>query len=236
MSIEAVAWALKQSLPKKQTAKLILIALANHHNESTGECYPAKRKLREAGCCDKRTLERNMKWLEANGWLKRVTRHAGKGGKGRQTSNSYLINFGKSDGGQFAVGGQIDGPSDCRRAGDGKLPRGTSLNHKNEPSAQARDENFSPEEASPLPAPCPSPAPASAAPAPNWRNRLIQYRNRNIWAKNWGPPMHAPGCLVPAELVREWDATQGKAFVEEEPKPAWQTKKRTWQTASTAVN
>lgn len=236
MSIEAVAWALKQKLPKKQTAKLILIALANHHNESTGECYPAKRKLMDAGCCDRRTVERNVKWLEDNGWIKRSARHAKKGGKGRQTSNSYLINFSKSDGGQIAVGGQIDGPSECRGTGTGKLPEGISLNHKNEPCAPTGAvSNLSPEEASPAAAPCPPPASALAATV-DWRNRLIQYRKRAIWAKNWGPPMHAPGCLVPADLVREWDATQSKAFVEEEQKPAWQ-KKRTWQQAgNTTVN
>lgn len=99
-------------------------------------------------------------------------------------------------------------------------------------------ENFSPEEVSPAAPPSPPSVPASAVRPIDWRNRLIQYRKRGVWARNnkWGPPMHQPGCLVPPELVREWDATQGKAFTEEEPKPAWQ-KKRTWQQAgNTTVN
>lgn len=102
--------------------------------------------------------------------------------------------------------------------------------------ARARISKISPEEAQPAAAPCPPPALAPAA-AIDWRNRLIQYRKRAIWAKNWGPPMHAPGCLVPPDLVREWDATSGKAFTEEEQKPAWQgRKKRDWQAASSAIN
>lgn len=98
------------------------------------------------------------------------------------------------------------------------------------------DRNFSPEEVSPPPAPRPTPAAVPAATV-DWRNRLIQYRRRAIWPPKWGPPMHAPGCLVPPDLVREWDATSGKAFTEEEQKPAWQgRKKRDWQAASSAIN
>lgn len=112
----------------------------------------------------------------------------------------------------------------------------TLENKKIESAPTGADRNISPEEAPPAAAPCPPPASAPAA-AIDWRNRLIQYRKRAIWAKNWGPPMHAPGCLVPPDLVREYDATQGKAFVEEEQKPAWQgRKKRDWQHASSAIN
>lgn len=243
MSIEAVAWALKQNVTEtlpngkiaaKHTAKLVLIALANHHNESTGECYPAKWRLMEASCSSEKTVERCLRWLEAEGWIKRIP---GYTEKGRRTSNSYLINFSKNSGGQVDPLPQPVRGSRRRRPVPDKLTESTSLNRKNEPCAPTgADRNISPEEAPPAAAPCPPPASAPAA-AIDWRNRLIQYRRRAIWPPKWGPPMRAPGCLVPPDLVREWDATQGKAFVEEEQKPAWQgRKKRDWQHASSAIN
>ena len=107
---------------------------------------------------------------------------------------------------------------------------------KIESAPTGADRNISPEEVPPAAASCPTPAAPPAA-AIDWRNRLIQYRRRAIWPPKWGPPMHAPGCLVPPDLVREYDTTQGKAFVEEEQKPAWQgRKKRDWQQAGSAIN
>jgi hypothetical protein len=152
MSIEAVAWALKQevfeTLPNgkkvaKHTAKLVLIALANHHNESTGECYPSKKKLMEAACCSEKTAERCLQWLEAEGWIKRVP---GYTEKGRRTSNTYLINRDKFNGGQLDPLPQPVRGTSRRRPAPVKLTPSTSLNHKNKPSA-SRSENFSPRKA-----------------------------------------------------------------------------------------
>lgn len=128
-----------------------------------------------------------------------------------------------------------------RRKTWGTYKRKNPTKKKNEQkSASGAGENFSPEEVSPAAAPCPSPSAApAAAPEPDWRRRLALYRKNGNWAPagRWGPPMHAPGCLVPAELVKLWDDTQGNAFKEEAAKPAWQNrKKRNWQQASSAIN
>lgn len=136
MSIEAVAWALKQQvfevLPSgkkvaKHTAKLVLIALCNHHNESTGECYPAKRKLMEAGCASEKTVERCLQWLEAQGWIKRI---AGFTEKGRRTTNSYVLDRYSASGGQLDPLPQPVRGSSRRRPDTVKLSPITSLNHK----------------------------------------------------------------------------------------------------------
>ena len=48
MSLEAVAWALKQRVGDP-IAKLVLIGLANHHNEIKRPVLPAARTA--GGCC-----------------------------------------------------------------------------------------------------------------------------------------------------------------------------------------
>lgn len=244
MSSEAEKWALQQKVGDS-VAKLILASLGNHHHPSTGRCFPKLATLMAAAECSRSTVIRKLKFLEDRGWIKSISRYDANG---RQTSNEYALLFSRGQGvtltpspfeeartarvseGHPAVSGGNGGG--CQH-GDTPI----ILKEKNELGAPTgAGENLSPEEVSTPPAPRPAPVAAPAATV-DWRNRLIQYRKRAIWAKNWGPPMHAPGCLVPPELVREWDATQGKAFVEEEQKPAWQgRKKRDWQAASSAIN
>lgn len=97
MSIYAVAWALQQDVGDA-TAKLILISLCNHHNETTGECFPGKPKMAEAGCCSLATVKRKLAFLVRNEWVKPVRKY-GKGG--RHCRNFYEINFLKKSGAQF---------------------------------------------------------------------------------------------------------------------------------------
>jgi hypothetical protein len=92
MSLEAVAWSLRQKL-HDPTAKLILISLADHHNASTGECFPSRRRLAEAGCCSESTVKRKLAWLVESGWIVVKRRYCGNG---RQTSNAYEIVFDRS--------------------------------------------------------------------------------------------------------------------------------------------
>jgi hypothetical protein len=89
MSLEAVAWSLRQRLDDP-TAKLILISLADHHNASTGECFPSRRRLAEVGCCSESTVKRKLAWLVESGWIVVKRRYCGNG---RQTSNAYEIAF-----------------------------------------------------------------------------------------------------------------------------------------------
>lgn len=86
MSLEAVAWALKQRVGDS-TAKLILIGLADHHNASTELCCPRHALLAVAADCDERTVIRKLKVLEDGGWITLSHRFE----NGRQTSNSYVL-------------------------------------------------------------------------------------------------------------------------------------------------
>ena len=106
MSLEAVAWSLRQNVGDA-TAKLILISLADHHNASSGECFPSQARLAEVGCCDERTVKRKLAALVGQGWLTVKPRFAENG---RQTSNAYTINFARPSDDQTAekLGGQSD--------------------------------------------------------------------------------------------------------------------------------
>jgi hypothetical protein len=89
MSLEAVAWSLRQKLDDP-TAKLILISLADHQNPSTKECFPSRGRLAEAGCCSESTVKRKLAWLVEQGWIIVKPRYCQSG---RQTSNAYEIVF-----------------------------------------------------------------------------------------------------------------------------------------------
>jgi len=248
MSIKAISWAIEQDLIPLH--KVIIISLAMFQNDETGRCFPSRHKLAALVNVSEATLKRHLAILEEGGWIVRTARFNKK--TGLQTSNGYFINFRKGRRLNMSPLPQYDdieieeaqnepptkpGGATAEPPGGSTAEPPTTLKENLKRIAPTgADRNISPEEVSPAAAPCPPPASTPAA-AIDWRNRLVQYRKRAIWAKNWGPPMHAPGCLVPPDLVREWDATQGKAFVEEEQKPAWQgRKKRDWQHASSAIN
>jgi len=91
MSIQAVAWVLSQKgedLPG--TARLVMIALANHADHTSGHCWPSIETIsREAGCGE-RTASRYLGALRRNGWLDvRSTQRA----SGKFRSNDYWILF-----------------------------------------------------------------------------------------------------------------------------------------------
>jgi len=262
MSGEMALWAVRQDI-KDPIAKLVLVALCEHCNE-VGECYPNHETLSDYVRRSKVYIREKIRLLEADGWLKRTKRfgpnkrqtsnlytinedrgetrkayHARKSLEAEERASKRSKTKSSGDGGaspRSSGDAMAAGGRDARQAPVSVMPGKQAMNNKDKKVApDGAVSKISPEEAPPAAAPCPPPTPANAAP-PNWRNRLIQYRKRGIWAKNWGPPMHAPGCLVPPDLVREWDATQGKAFVEEEQKPAWQgRKKRDWQQAGNAT-
>jgi DNA-binding transcriptional regulator YhcF (GntR family) len=86
MSIQAVAWALEQTLGDAQ-AKLILISLCNSHNSNTGKCFPSHSTIAHEADCSKRTVIRKLKWLEEQGWIEIIPTFKG----GQQVSNAYYI-------------------------------------------------------------------------------------------------------------------------------------------------
>lgn len=73
MSIKAVSWAFEQQI-KDPLAKLVLIAVADHINESTGDAWPSVERLEQMTCASRSTVLRKLKMLETSGFLQRTKR------------------------------------------------------------------------------------------------------------------------------------------------------------------
>lgn len=73
MSIKAVSWAFDQQI-KDPLAKLVLIAVADHINESTGDAWPSVERLEQMTCASRSTVLRKLKMLESSGFLQRQKR------------------------------------------------------------------------------------------------------------------------------------------------------------------
>jgi Fe2+ or Zn2+ uptake regulation protein len=73
MSIKAVSWAFDQQI-KDPLAKLVLIAVADHINESTGDAWPSVERLEQMTCASRSTVIRKLKLLETSGFLQRTKR------------------------------------------------------------------------------------------------------------------------------------------------------------------
>lgn len=86
MSITALNWAWSQKAPTS-TAKLVLVALADHAN-GEGECYPSMARVAELAQCSTRQVSRCVEALEAAGL---VTRKRRRLTRGRLGSYLYLL-------------------------------------------------------------------------------------------------------------------------------------------------
>lgn len=95
MSIQAVAWALEQTIPDP-AAKLVLIALCNAYNGKSGRCDPAIGRLVHESSCSKSTVLRKLAFLADEGWITTIPEHDEAG---RQKSNVYYLDF-ESDRGE----------------------------------------------------------------------------------------------------------------------------------------
>lgn len=82
MSIEALDWAFKVHL-EDPMAKVVLLALANHHNPKSEICWPALDRLMSQTGASRRTVTRAVQRLERLGLIT-VDRHPRK-------SNVYLL-------------------------------------------------------------------------------------------------------------------------------------------------
>lgn len=85
MSVEAITWALR--VPIGGTAKVVLIGLANHAHPDGSNAYPAVDTLAEYACCDRRSVQRNLRKLEAEGWI-------AEDGASRQGTKCYQLALG----------------------------------------------------------------------------------------------------------------------------------------------
>src|SRR5262252_3712468 len=86
VSIQAVAWALEQQIPAGP--KLVLVALANHADHSTGLCWPSVTLIAHEASCSPRAVYRFVADLSRNGFVM-VEKKRGKDGK--QRSNNYWL-------------------------------------------------------------------------------------------------------------------------------------------------
>lgn len=74
MSIKAVSWAFEQKL-SDPLAKLVLLAVADHHNDSTGISFPSIDRLMGFTEASRSTIIRKLKKLEAEGFMTRQKRY-----------------------------------------------------------------------------------------------------------------------------------------------------------------
>lgn len=49
------------------------------------------------------------------------------------------------------------------------------------------------------------PVPIEHTHADGWRNRVRAFVEKGLWSAKWGPKPHESGCVVPAEILREFD-------------------------------
>ena len=75
------------------TMKLLLVALADHHNEFSGECNPSITRLAIRMCVKRTTVINNYKKLEKEGLIS-VEKDPGDG-RGAK-SNKYTLHLGQS--------------------------------------------------------------------------------------------------------------------------------------------
>lgn len=87
MSIEAIAWALKQRTGSA-TLKGVLVAVANYADER-GRCWPSQERLAWLTEMGERTVRRSLLELEEKGFLKRQDRFE----SGKRLSDMITLNF-----------------------------------------------------------------------------------------------------------------------------------------------
>ena len=84
MSAEATFWAWQQRV--KSSHKLVLLSLANCHNEASGQCNPSIAYVAEATGLNRKTVISAIAELEESGLLLRV--------KSTGSSNQFTLNLG----------------------------------------------------------------------------------------------------------------------------------------------
>ena len=92
MSAQAMGWALDQSIPSR--AKLLLVALANHADQTTGYCWPSIDTLMRETSMSRRAVFGYLGALRRNGYVESKPAH---GKDGRQRSNDYWILFDRAE-------------------------------------------------------------------------------------------------------------------------------------------
>jgi hypothetical protein len=93
VSAQSMGWALEQEIPSR--AKLLLVAMANHADHTTGYCWPSITTLMRESSLSRRAVFGYLGALRRNGYLE-IRKATGK--DGRQRSNDYWILFDRAPG------------------------------------------------------------------------------------------------------------------------------------------
>ena len=87
MSLRATVAALdKLPVDMSPTTRLVAVALADHVNEATNECWPSIETICRRVRRQRRQVRRCLRELEAAGVIRRDARYD----RGRQTTNRYI--------------------------------------------------------------------------------------------------------------------------------------------------
>lgn len=87
MSIEVMTWVWRNG-PKDPTARLVLLAIADHADDA-GNCYPSMAGIAEKACVTERGARGIVRRLEGDGWLET------KVGGGRGGKSQYRVVMGR---------------------------------------------------------------------------------------------------------------------------------------------
>jgi hypothetical protein len=223
MSGEIALWAARQDI-KNHAAKMVLIALGDAFDDRTGLCFPSHESLCDFVRRSETQIKDALRWLEGEGWIKRESRFADGG---RQKSNHYEIVFDRGESFEAMVARRRKVRGGGGKSGGGGKPPGEGAENRPPEGAESDPPLTESLLNKGAPAREGDKSALKEAGSIDWRNRLHLYRKRANWPLKWGPPLNAPGCLVPLHLVKEWNDTKGEAFKNAEaatPKAA----KRTW--------
>jgi Helix-turn-helix domain len=89
MSALATFWAQRQRPSGGPSALLVLLALADIHNDHTGECRPKVATLAARCMLSERQIQRTLGRLEKDGLIARAARYSKRGGY--QIANGYRL-------------------------------------------------------------------------------------------------------------------------------------------------
>lgn len=132
MSNAAMTWAWRQPIDNSG-AKFVLVALADHASDNAGEdwtCFPSAERLMAFTSQPSRTLERNIAWLEAEGW---ITRETPRNQRGRMRVRSYVLHRDRvgprAAAPTDAAPDEASPPANMAGGGDGSPPAKNAVHH-----------------------------------------------------------------------------------------------------------
>lgn len=118
----------------KPAAKIVLYWLADHHNETTGQCFPSIARLADLCEMSRRSVEQHLSDLEASGLIERQARHRPEGGK---TSNSYILHLRESDAQNLRIPPAKSAHGGCAKSAHDITLEDTNLGIEQEEEAKA---------------------------------------------------------------------------------------------------